>query len=182
MVRKDYKLEIIRLLLKDKSYVREIAKKLGTNHPVVLRRLNELLKSNVVDFSEAGRNKVFFLKNSIEARKFVFMAEEYALIQVLAKYPLLRNIVEKIQKDRRIKLAVLFGSYAKGLANKKSDIDIYIDTSDISLKKELVMSDSKLSIKIGRLNKDNPLVKEIEKNHVIIKGVEAYYEKTRFFS
>ena len=40
---------------------------------------------------------------------------------------------------------------------------------------------SRLSIKIGKYNKDNLLIKEIEKNHVIIKGVEIFYEKYKIF-
>ena len=43
------------------------------------------------------------------------------------------------------------------------------------------MLDSKLSIKIGKYDKNNNLIKEIEKNHVIIKGVDEYYEKNKFF-
>ena len=43
------------------------------------------------------------------------------------------------------------------------------------------MTDTKLSIKIGKYDKSNLLIKEILKNHIIIIGVERYYEKNRFF-
>ena len=60
-------------------------------------------------------------------------------------------------------------------------MDIYIDTKNSRLKDDIELIDSKISVKIGDYNKDSLLIKEIEKNHVIIKGVEIYYEKNKFF-
>ena len=94
---------------------------------------------------------------------------------------MLRRVIELIKKNDKIRLAILFGSYAKGIAAKDSDIDIYIDTKDAKLKEEAEQIDSKISVKIGSYNKDSLLIKEIEKNHVIIKGTELYYEKNKFF-
>ena len=109
------------------------------------------------------------------------MAENYKLIHALNKYPTLRGIIEKIRKEKRVRLAILFGSYAKNLATKDSDIDIYIETEDRDLRKELMLTDSRLSIKIGKYDKQNPLIREIEINHVVIKGEEKFYEKNKFF-
>jgi len=78
-------------------------------------------------------------------------------------------------------LAIIFGSYAKGLAHKDSDIDVYIETTNLQLKKDIEQLNTKLSVKIGKYNSTNILIQEIEKNHVIIKGVEQYYEKNKFF-
>lgn len=82
---------------------------------------------------------------------------------------------------KKIDLAILFGSYVKGIAHKDSDIDIYIDTRNNKLKEEVELIDSKISVKIGSYNQESILIKEIEKNHMIIKGVERYYEKNKFF-
>ena len=172
----DYRFEVINELLKEKNHIRNIAKNLKTNHMTILRRIKELFDSNVVDYKEEGKNKVYFLKDNIEAKTSINMAENYKLIKILTKYPNLRRIIEKIQENKQVRLAVLFGSYAKEIPKKESDIDIYIETNSQDLKKELEKIDSKLSIKIGKYNKDNPLIKEIKKNHVIIKGIERYYE------
>ena len=177
----DYKLGIVNELLKEESHVRNLAKTLRINHMTILRRIKELFKSNVVDYKEEGRNKVYFLKNTTEAKITINTAENYKLLQIIKKYPSLRKIIKKIQEDKRIVLAALFGSYAKGIAKKDSDIDIYIETMDKNLKKDLEKIDSKLSIKIGKYNKDNPVIKEIKKNHVVIKGTERYYEINQFF-
>lgn len=181
MEQKDYKLEAVSLLLKESNHVRGIAKALNTNHMIISRKTRELEKGNVVDFNQEGKNKKYFIKETAEARAYALMAEQYKLLKALSSYPQLRAVIEKIQKDKRIGLAILFGSYAKSLANKNSDIDIYIETKNKNIKKELSLIDTKLSIKIGSYSKDSDLIKEIEKNHVIIKGVERYYEKTQFF-
>lgn len=174
-------MEITLLLLKGKSHIREIARKLNISHTMARHKLDALLKDNVVDFAVEGKNKTYFLKNTAEARAYAIMAEKYALVKALHKYPELRGVEGKVMADSRIKLALIFGSYAKDIAKKDSDIDIYIETEDTGIKKEIQLSDSKLSVKIGKYNKGSLLIKEIEKNHIVIKGAELYYEKSKFF-
>ena len=181
MEQKDYSLEIVLDLIKNSHHLRGIAKDLNVNHMTIARRIKDLIKENVLDFRVEGKNKIFFLKKTIEAKNYIFSSENYKLNKLLRKYPSLRMILEKIQKDKRIKMAILFGSYAKFIAKEESDIDLYIDTVDKNLKKSLSLLDSKLSIKIGKYDPSNLLIREIEKNHIIIKGIEQYYEKNHFF-
>jgi predicted nucleotidyltransferase len=181
MEQNNYKLRIVNELVKEKQHVRALAKKLKTNHTTILRKLRELSNENVLDFKEQGKNKIYFLKNTSEVKSYIFMAENYKLNQLLKKYPNLRKIVESIQRNKKIKLAIIFGSYAKGLAKKISDIDIYIETINKEIKKELEIVNSRANIKMGKYDSANLLIKEIEKNHVIIKGVEIFYEKYKFF-
>lgn len=181
MEQKDYKLEIVILLLKEKSHIREIAKKLGVNHMTILRKITELSKENVVDYNRVGKNKSYFLKKTAESKIYAYISENYNLLMTLKKYPSLRNILEKIQENPKIRLAILFGSYSRRNPKRESDIDIYIESNDLKLKKEIENIDTRLSIKIGEYDKSNLLIKEIEKNHVILKGVEDYYERNKFF-
>ena len=174
--------DIINLLLRDKDHVRGIARQLNTNPMAITRIMKTLRAENVVDYREEGKNKTYFLKDTLEAKSYVFSTESFKLTRMLAKYPRLRGIIENLQKDKRVQLVVLFGSYAKGIAKEDSDIDIFIETNDLALKKELALIDTKLSIKIGMLDNSNLLSKEIVKNHVIIKGVELYYEKNPIFN
>lgn len=171
--------EIVLLLSGNNLHTRALAKELNTNHVTVINKLESLMEENVVDFKQKGKNKVYFLKLSVEARNYVIMAELYKLNKVIKIYPTLRKIIEAIKRHSKIKLAILFGSYAKGIAKRDSDIDIFIETRDRNLKKELQLLNSKLSVKIGNYNRTNLLIREIEKNHVIIKGVEMYYEKAK---
>ncbi|MFH1151870.1 MAG: nucleotidyltransferase domain-containing protein [Nanoarchaeota archaeon] len=182
MKQKYYNLEIVLELLKNESHLRGLSIKIGTNPMMVSRKLEELFSLNVVDYKMQGRNKVYFLKKTTEARLLVFMAEEYKLIKFLEKHSAIRRIIDKIQQNKKVRLALLFGSYAKNLETSKSDIDIYVETSDNKIKKDLERLDSKLSIKIGKYDENNLLIKEIEKAHIIIKGLENYYEKNKFFN
>lgn len=168
-------------LLKGENHIRGLAKALNTNQTTISRKVQDLYKQNIVDFKQEGKNKVIFIKKTLEAQEFLYIVEMSKLLQTLKKYPLLRRIIEKIKERENIDLTILFGSYAKGSANKESDIDIYIDTDKAKIKEEVESIDSKISVKIGNYNKDSLLIKEIEKNHVIIRGVEIYYKKNKFF-
>ena len=181
MEQKDYKLEIVNNLIGRNWHVRGLAKYLGVNHMLLFRKFKELCNKNALDYKQEGKNKIYFLKKTAEAKSYVFIAENYKLIKLLEKYPNLRNAIEKIQRNKKISLAVIFGSYAKYLAKKDSDIDIYIETADKKLKRDIELINSKINVKIGKYDKNNLLIKEIEKNHVIIKGMEEFYERYNFF-
>ena len=84
-------------------------------------------------------------------------------------------------RDKASRFFYLIFNDAKGIAKKDSDIDIFIEGANKKIKIQLEDFDSKLSIKIGKYDKTNLLIKEIEKNHVIIKGIQGYYEKNKFF-
>ena len=174
-------LDIISALLSGELHARGLAKKLETNHMTVARKLGELVGENALDFRVEGRNKVYFLKKGPEARGYALMAELHKLNQALKRYPELRKIVESVQVDGRVKLAVLFGSYAKGAATRGSDIDLFVETTDRGLKREFELLNSRLSVKIGTYDSSSPLAKEIEKNHVILKGAELFHEKASIF-
>ena len=174
--------EILNILLNEEMHTRALAKRLNINHMTTLRHLKGLINDNVLDFRMEGRNKIYFLKKNIESRNYATMTELYKLNRVLEEYPVLRKIIKAIQRNSMISLAVLFGSYAKGTVREKSDIDVFIETEDRKLKQELEILNSRLSVKIGEFDRSSPLITEIEKNHIIIKGAENFYEKIEFFN
>lgn len=180
-VEQDIVIRIIAHLLKGDAHPRKLAKDLGISHTTILRKLKSLLDGNVVDFRTEGKNTVYFLKKTLEARVYIFMTEWYALGTLIEQAPHLRSVIRTLQERQDIPLAVLFGSYAKGTADQKSDIDVYIETDDREVKRELERCHSRLSIKIGPWQPENLLIQEIVKNHIIVKGVERYYENTKFF-
>lgn len=180
-VEQNISIQIVALLLKGDSHPRKLAKDLVISHTTVLRKLEGLLDENVVDFRKEGKNRVYFLKKTLEARVYIYVAEWYALGELVKEASHLRSLVRTIQEREDIPLAVLFGSYAKGTADRKSDIDLYIETDDREIKRELERSHSRLSVKIGIWDSENLLIQEIVKNHVIVRGVERFYERTKFF-
>jgi uncharacterized protein len=91
---------------------------------------------------------------------------------------IVRHFLDEIQKTHKIELAFLYGSYAKGVSNQWSDIDIAIvspDFSDDLLQERQVLT--KLAIPIDNriepkpFNKksfdpNDPLVNEITQNGI----------------
>lgn len=172
--------DIILLLLKGEKHLRGIAKQLNESHSTILRKLDRLVKENILDYKKEGKNKVFFIRKNLQAKNYVFNAERYELIKLLKKYPELSIIIDELLKKKG-NLIVLFGSYAKFLAKQDSDIDVYVETRSRKVKEELESVYSKVKVKIGDFDPESHLIKEIIKNHIILKGVEYFYEKTKFF-
>ena len=177
----DLDFEIILLLLRGEKHLRGIAAQLNQSHSTVLRRLNNLQKENVLDYKKEGKNKVFFIKKSLQAKNYALNAERYKLIKLLKIYPEAGIVVEDIIQKCQEKLIVLFGSYAKFNAKKDSDIDIYIETKSRKVKENVEMINSKIRAKIGKFDLDSNLIKEVIKDHIILKDSEGFYEKTKFF-
>ena len=180
MEQKLYNYEVILNLLKKKNHLRQIAKDLKMNHMTIKRVLDLLIKENVLDIEKEGRNNVYSLKKTLEAQNHVFMAEYYILNRFLKKHPELKQCIKELKK-LPVKLILIFGSYAKGTETNKSDIDVYIETKSNKIKEESLKLNNNFSVKIGVYEKENLLIKEIEKYHIIIKGTEHFYEKNKFF-
>jgi predicted nucleotidyltransferase len=174
--RDNIELEIILILLNEDLHLRAIAKKLSESHSTISRRLNELLKDNIIDYKIEGKNKTFFIKKNLKAKNYIFNAERYKFIKLLNQYPELNIIIEDILNKSK-NMVILFGSYAKFKANKNSDIDIYVETKDKNIKKDLESLNSKINVKIGTFDPTDNLIKEIVKNHIILKDLEGFYEK-----
>lgn len=180
MVQKDYNLEIVLDLLKTgENHLRNIAKDLGASHTTVLRKLNSLVKENVLDFKVEGKNKVFFLKKTLKTKNYAYMAEHHRLKQLLEKYPEFSILVKEILSATSENLVILFGSYAGFSAKKDSDIDLFIESNDTKLRTKLKQIDERLNVKLGDFDINNRLIKEIIKTHIILRGVEVFYEKNK---
>ena len=182
MVQERTSMEVMLELLKEKSHVREISRKLNQSHVNIIRSLAELVRQNVVDFEQEGRNKTYFIKNTLSARSYVYQAEYYKLSKLIEEYPKLSVILQDVIKKIDSSLIILFGSYAKFIPKKDSDIDIYVETRNEKVKTEIKHINSDINAQIGEFNTDSLLIKEIIKNHVILKGVEEFYGRIKFFT
>ena len=112
MLQNSYKVGIVLALLRSENHIRSIARELQTNQTMIARKVQELYRENIVDFKQEGRNKVFFLKKTLEAKQYAYSAEMQKLVELLKKYPSLRRVIEFIKDNERISMAALFGSYA----------------------------------------------------------------------
>mgnify|MGYP001581022104 CR=1 FL=1 len=177
----NYELEVILSLLKGEMHGRELAKELKTSLTRIQSIFSRLREKNVLDYREVGKNHIYFIKKNLVSKSIILSAENYKLTKIISKYAFLEPLFQDIIEKSKAKLIILFGSYAKDISNKESDIDIYIDTTNEQIKKDIEKISDLISVKIGKFNKDELLVQEIIKNHIIIKGGEEYYEKLGFF-
>lgn len=173
MLQKRNDLEIIELLRKEQAHIRLIGKRLNLIPSTVLRTVKRLEDEKVVDFKVQGKNKTYFLKDTPESRIYLLMSEHYKLLKCLENQKL-RRIFKQLKDKTCGELIVLFGSYAKGSAKKDSDVDIFVETKNRSVRAELNAISDELSIKIGELNKNDLLSKEIIKDHIVIQNVEIF--------
>lgn len=156
---------IIINLQKKENHIRQIAKDIGINHMTTKRALDLLTKQNILNIRKQGKNHVYSLKRTIETINAIKIAEYHKLTEFLKKHPELRKDIEELSKTSS-NLIVIFGSYAKNTQTRLSDIDLYSETR---------ITHKRFSIKSGPFKK-GPLANEIIKDHIIIKGVDRFYE------
>lgn len=177
----NYEFEVLLYLIKKEVHGRELAKKLKTSLTRIQTILSNLRDNNILDYKVEGKNHIYFIKKNIVAKAYILNAENYKLIKLLKKYKFLEPLFKDITKKYPNLLIILFGSYAKFNPKEDSDIDIYICTTNKKVKDEISLFYDKLSVKLGNFNKEDLLIQEIIKNHVIIQGGAIYYEKLGFF-
>ena len=157
------------------------AKKLKMNQKTVANILNSLEKQNIVKYITEGKNKYYFLNRlNPQIPDFLKIIELGRKNYFIEKYPSLRGLFADLEKKAQGTL-IIFGSYANFTSNDKSDLDIFI-LGKIGEIKDL---EDKYNLKINiirsikdKFNKDDTFIKEVIKNHIILKGVEEFIELT----
>ncbi|MGM5481520.1 MAG: nucleotidyltransferase domain-containing protein [Nanobdellota archaeon] len=175
MLQKRNDFEIIILLTQEPRHIRKISSELALIPSTAMRILRRLERENVIEYSMQGKNKVYKLKNSPEKDQYLLMSEHYRTLKQLQQ-PVVRRITKKLKELTNGELIILFGSRIKGTAHEKSDIDIYIETTDKSIKKKAELISKDLRITIGKFDKTSVLGKEMIKHHVIIQNPERLYQ------
>lgn len=180
-------LKIIRLYCGDykKSFhIREIARKTSVDVKSIQIQLQKLEKNNVLSSVLRGKNKEFSLNHNVVTRYYLIMAEYFATIIYLKKHFLIKKMLVEIEPciDGTI---ILFGSYAKGSSTKQSDIDLFV-IDDKKIDKRFIlkisdMIDNDINVKsstrqqfLNRLYDNDPLVKEVVLNHIVLKDADEF--------
>ncbi|MEK6940858.1 MAG: nucleotidyltransferase domain-containing protein [Nanoarchaeota archaeon] len=169
----------------DKNYyIREIQKMLKISTRTALLTLEDLEKRAILTSTRRGKIKTYQIKPDITTREYFVMAETYKKINFFQKNLTIKTIIEKI--ENHIKgISIIFGSYAKGLEKKYSDLDIFV-VGACNNKKIKEISETygvKVSIKqypqdIFENNlREDILIKEVIENHIIITGIEPFINK-----
>lgn len=185
----DKKLTILKLYLdnyKKELYVREIAKLLKVNHRTILLNLNKLEKEKILKSKLSGKIKNFFLNlDNISTKYNLLQAENFKISEFIKDNILIKDILTEIEGNIEIKgCLLLFGSFAKEIAMKKSDIDLFLIgeiSNELYFKKIENIYRRKINLeKTSKerferaLRKKDPFVIEILKNHLILKNPDIF--------
>ncbi len=177
-------IKILKLLLEKKEQkftINQISKNLNINYRIAYEEAMKLEKEKLIKITKTGNSnfceftyvfnqKIFEAEN--ERRKELFKNKDFLI---------LHNRLAELQFPF---IALLFGSFAKGTANKHSDIDLLTIGGD---EKEIQATISLLPDKIHltsvsyesfvQMAKSNEftVVSEAMKNNIILIGIEEYY-------
>ncbi len=121
-------------------YLSELASQTRISSPTVLRELGKIQSLNIVTKTKRGNTAYY----SINRECIIF--ED--LKRIFLKFELTDEIISKELDGFDIKYALVYGSFARGIETKDSDIDLLI-VGDVD-RTLLLRSISKLETKIGR--------------------------------
>ena len=113
--------ETILELMKGEKYLRKLARDLNRTHATLGRTLEVLREKNIVGSRREGKIRKFYLRETIESRLFLMMAERYKLFLFLRRYPKFRPMIRELVNSK-YRLIIIFGSYADFSAGKESDL------------------------------------------------------------
>lgn len=171
-------------------YASEIARKLRMPQKTVARKLDYIQKNFLLNYERVGKNKHYFLDLTKESSfALLQLVENYKELLFLIKHPKLSLLLNEICLSNSV---ILFGSYAKGRAKSDSDLDLVIlgkENKKIkSIMKRYPFEIHSYFINLAEfkrmLKKEEPLAKEIVKDHVlfgekekVIKSLIEYCRK-----
>ena len=180
-------LQVLSLFTNDfrrEYYIREVEKLLKISPRTAQLILEDLENKGIVESKTRGKIKTYKIKLSEFTKRYLVFVEQYKAIAFLDKNLLIKEIVEKISPNIK-GIGVIFGSYAKGIEKKESDLDIFVAGNYD--KEEIKRVSKNFGIEISvkcypiktfekNINKDI-LLKEVLKNHIVFVNVEQFIQK-----
>jgi len=177
-------IKILKLLLsnKEKKFtIKKIAESLKINYRIAYEKVLELEKEESIKITKAGNSKICELTNKFNSNVF---EAEYERREGLFKNKDFIVLQRRLAELKFLFVALLFGSYAKGTANKHSDIDILtIGGDEKEIKTTLSLWPEKIHLTAISYkdfihmakSKEFTVVSEAIRNNVILIGIEEYY-------
>ena len=175
-------LKILEEFAKNKDnriYGRAISQKYNLNQKTVSNVLNNMEKQGILKFKREGKNKYYFLnKNNPDIKEIIQLTEINKKINFMKSHIRFKGLFEGFG-EKASGILIVFGSYAKGIEKKDSDLDI-LAIGEIKNTKELEKSFgidvNIIKTKKDKFDKNEPFIKEIMENHIILKGVEEFVD------
>ena len=172
---------IMRLYLsnfKKRYYLREISKLTNIPLRTTQRLLQELEDDRIIRSRKEGKNKYYFLNlQNIKTKFYLLIAEINKTLIFLEEYPVFHSFL----KEKINSCLVVFGSFAEFRATKTSDLDLLVIGKEEPSFHLLPYEIHKIKISEKQFEKglaqDEPLLKEILKNHVVLTNHSYFLEK-----
>ena len=177
-------IKILKILIgnmEEKFTIKKIAERAKVNYRIAHEKVSQMEKEGLVKVVKTGNAKVCEFTNKFD--KSVFEAEDERRGDLLKNKDFL-VLYKRLSELRFPFIALLFGSHAKGKANKHSDIDLLTIGGDekeirsiISLWPEKIHLTSvtyKNFIHMAK-SREFTVVSEAIKNNIILVGIEEYY-------
>lgn len=180
-------LQVLSLFTNDFSreyYIRETEKLLKISPRTAQLILEDLEDKGVIESKTRGKIKTYKIRLSELTKKYLVFAENYKAISFLENNLMIKEIVEKITPHIK-GIGVIFGSYAKGMEKKESDLDVFVagncDREEIKrVSKNLGIEISVKCYPIKTFEKNintDILLKEILKNHIVFANAEQFIQQ-----
>jgi predicted nucleotidyltransferase len=156
--------------------IRELARTAGLSHPEVSMVVKDLESRGVVRIQPVGRahqvilnEKSYTLKSIVEP---LIAAEERTLSDLV-------STIKPFFKDKRITSVVIFGSVAKGLERRHSDVDLLVVSDDKELAADCAARASatalsKYNMGLSPLIIDEAFLARRQKRNLIDSILESY--------
>ena len=165
-------------------YIREVQKLLKISPRTSQLILNDLENKGILESKTKGKIKDYTIKRNSLSQRYIIFSEQYKAIAFLEKKLIIKEIIEKINPFIE-GIGIVFGSYAKDIAKKDSDLDIFVigKYNKEKIKKVSKTYGIEISIKCYPLKTfeknlaNDILLKEILKNHIIFLNVEQFIKE-----
>jgi len=185
-------LEAFRKLAGKKLTAEQIKKESSMNsNNFLYKALNQLLKEKVLISENIGKSKLYYLNLNNELVYSYYSLLAYEGLPKTVVYSL-ESIKKEIEKYTLFYSLVVFGSYASGKQNEKSDLDVAILIPD-----EVQGKNMKIAINMSEMhsiihphifaftfeeffemltNKESNVGKEIAKKHKAVHNINIFYK------
>ena len=141
---------------------------------IQVRPVNESWLENPVTisaFKHAGNRGINFIKT----KSLAFLNIAIFLPTMILRQENIKQLVQKYFKDKPVNKVYLFGSYARGDADEKSDVDLIVEIDDT--KKRLSLFDF-IGLQLGIENSLNKKVDLVE-SHLFFPRIKIQAEKEK---
>ena len=172
--------------------IRGIAKRLNKSYTLVYNNIADLEKKGIIKKQDVPPAKVITLNEFAPTEIFIDI-ELKRKKELLQKHPWIQLMLDDILTATKnlFFILIVFGSYAKATQTSKSDLDILIivqdkkDINDIEDAVYKAYTKTKKGVNIVDISDFKEMIKntnemnignEAKKHHIILYGVETYYQ------